>query len=54
MRPRPGTIYALNLANGKKMWSLSSGEPVLSSPVIANGVHYLGNGSYGVDAFGVR
>jgi outer membrane protein assembly factor BamB len=49
-----GTIYALNPPNGKKLWSLASGEPVLSSPVIANGVLFLGNGSYGIDAFGVR
>jgi uncharacterized protein YjbI with pentapeptide repeats/outer membrane protein assembly factor BamB len=49
-----GTIYALNPENGKKLWSLAYGEPVLSSPVVANGVLYLGNGSYGVDAFGVR
>jgi uncharacterized protein YjbI with pentapeptide repeats/outer membrane protein assembly factor BamB len=49
-----GTIYALNAESGKKLWSLAYGEPVLSSPVVANGVLYLGNGSYGIDAFGVR
>jgi eukaryotic-like serine/threonine-protein kinase len=49
-----GTIYAMNAGTGKKLWSLDYGEPVLSSPVVANGVLYLGNGSYGIDAFGVR
>jgi uncharacterized protein YjbI with pentapeptide repeats/outer membrane protein assembly factor BamB len=49
-----GTIYALNAGTGKKLWSLDYGEPVLSSPVVANGLLYLGNGSYGIDAFGVR
>jgi uncharacterized protein YjbI with pentapeptide repeats/outer membrane protein assembly factor BamB len=49
-----GTIYALNAESGKKLWSLAYGEPVLSSPVVANGVLYLGNGSGGIDAFGVR
>lgn len=49
-----GAIYAVNAKTGKKLWSLAYGEPVLSSPVIANGVLYLGNGSFGIDAFSIR
>ena len=40
---RPVTVYALNANTGVKLWSYATGEPLGSSPAVANGVVYIGS-----------
>jgi eukaryotic-like serine/threonine-protein kinase len=39
-----GKVYALNAATGTLKWSLKTDGPIRSSPVVANGVVYVGSG----------
>ena len=43
--------YAFNAATGKKLWSHSIGNTLQSTPVVANGMLYLGTGTGGITAF---
>jgi outer membrane protein assembly factor BamB len=36
-------VYALNAATGTRLWSYTTGGPVLSSPAVANGIVYVGS-----------
>jgi outer membrane protein assembly factor BamB len=38
-----GTVYALNVNTGAKLWSFATGSSVISSPAVANGVVYVGS-----------
>ena len=38
-----GNVYALNASTGAKLWSYTTGNPVNSSPAVANGVVYIGS-----------
>ena len=42
---RDGTVLALNKATGKLEWSFDVGFGVYSSPVILDGVLYIGSGN---------
>ena len=37
-----GNVYALNAANGAKIWNYDTGVYILSSPAVANGIVYIG------------
>jgi len=41
-----GSVYALNATTGTKLWSFTIGHYVYSSPAVANGVVYVGDGNY--------
>jgi uncharacterized protein YjbI with pentapeptide repeats/outer membrane protein assembly factor BamB len=43
--------YAFNAATGKKLWSYSIGNTLQSTPVVANGMLYIGTGTGGITAF---
>jgi uncharacterized protein YjbI with pentapeptide repeats/outer membrane protein assembly factor BamB len=43
--------YAFNAATGKRLWSNSIGNTLQSTPVVANGMLYLGTGTGGITAF---
>jgi hypothetical protein len=45
-----GTIYAVDRASGKERWRYQSGRRIFSSPVIGDGVLYVGNDDGGVYA----
>ena len=47
---RDRNVYALNAANGAKVWNYTTGDAVDSSPAVANGVVYVGSGDYKVYA----
>ena len=36
-------MYALNASTGAKLWSYTTGNSVLCSPAVANGVVYIGS-----------
>ena len=36
-------LYAFNAANGKLLWSASTGNAIISSPAVANGIVYIGS-----------
>src|SRR4051812_10822551 len=38
-----GNVYALDLANGKKVWSFKTAGPVESSPLVLNGKVFVGS-----------
>ena len=44
----------LNLANGKKVWSFEIGEPIVSSPAVAQGMIVIGCDDGSVYAFGEK
>lgn len=46
-----GVIYALNATNGKQVWNQSSFSPNAASPVVANGIVYMGVDDKFVHAF---
>ena len=46
-------MYALSAANGALLWKYTTGSIILSSPIVANGVVYIGssdNNLYALDA----
>lgn len=43
--PNNGTMYALNAANGKVLWSFDSGGACSAGPAIADGVVFWGSGT---------
>ena len=48
-----GSVYALDLATGKRLWSFGTGESIESSPLALNGAVYVGSGDgklYALDA----
>lgn len=45
---------AFNATTGKKLWSYSVGHTLQSTPVVANGLLYIGTGTGGIDAFGLK
>lgn len=47
-----GNIYALNAFNGDLVWSYETGDMVVSSPSVANGVVYAGSYDHMVYAIG--
>ncbi len=51
-RTDSGNFYAFNATTGAIIWSYKTGEAVLSSPAIANGVVYVGSNDGKVYAFG--
>jgi polyvinyl alcohol dehydrogenase (cytochrome) len=48
----PGTMYALNAANGSTLWTFASGGSVNAGAAIVDGTVYWGSG-YGVPGFGL-
>jgi outer membrane protein assembly factor BamB len=48
-----GHVYALKADTGAKLWSFDTGNFVVSSPAVANGVVYVGSngGTVGYDAY---
>ena len=38
-----GNVYALNAANGAKLWNYTTGSEVYSSPAVVDGVVYIGS-----------
>ncbi|MGQ0603489.1 MAG: outer membrane protein assembly factor BamB family protein, partial [Anaerolineales bacterium] len=38
-----GTLFSLELANGKLRWKLKSAGPITSSPTVANDVVFVGS-----------
>ncbi len=47
-----GKIYALNSADGSFVWSYQTGDWVVSSPAVVNGVLYVGSYDHFVYAIG--
>ena len=48
-----GSVYAVELATGKKVWSFKTGDAVESSPLVRNGTVYIGSNDaqlYALDA----
>lgn len=48
-----GDVYALNAASGANLWSFHTGNQVFASPVVVNGVVYVGSGDGKMYAFGL-
>ena len=48
-----GFLYALDASTGKLFWRFNTGESLLASPVVADGVVYIGNirGVFALDAY---
>lgn len=49
-----GTTDWVHWQTGARLWSYSSGSTLQTSPVVANGMLYIGTGDGGVAAFGLR
>jgi outer membrane protein assembly factor BamB len=49
-----GNVYALNAKTGAKLWSYTTPNPVGSSPVVANGMVYIGSDDDKVYTFGLK
>jgi serine/threonine-protein kinase len=47
-------VYALNAKTGAKLWSYATGNLVESSPVVVNGMVYVGSDDHNVYAFGLN
>jgi outer membrane protein assembly factor BamB len=47
-----GRVYALNASAGAFVWSYTTGDWVVSSPAVANGMIYVGSYDHQVYAFG--
>ena len=47
-----GSIYALKVGNGDKIWSYSTGGGIMGCPAVANGIVYVGSGDGYLYAFG--
>jgi outer membrane protein assembly factor BamB len=47
-----GKLYLLNLANGQELWSYSIGSPIISSPIVSDGMVFVGANDGNVYAFG--
>ncbi|TRZ48138.1 MAG: hypothetical protein D4S01_10915, partial [Dehalococcoidia bacterium] len=45
-------FYALNATTGAYIWSYKTGDMVVSSPAVANGIVYVGSYDHLVYAFG--
>ena len=43
LTPPDGHVYALNAANGAKIWSYTTGNTDSSSPAVVNGVVFVGS-----------
>ena len=48
-----GTLSAFNAGTGARLWSTSTGAAAASSPVVANGVVYVGDANGNLDGFSV-
>jgi outer membrane protein assembly factor BamB len=46
-----GVAYAFNATTGAQLWSYQAGNTLQATPVIANGIVYIGTRSGGVEAF---
>jgi len=46
-----GRLYLLRLSDGKQVWSYEIGQPVTSSPAVANGMVVVGSDDGYVYAF---
>jgi outer membrane protein assembly factor BamB len=51
-RPVGGSIYAFNVTSGSLLWSYEANETDGSSPVVANGLVYIGSSDGKLYAFG--
>jgi outer membrane protein assembly factor BamB len=47
-------VYALNAKTGRKLWRYAAGSGVGTSPVVANGMMYVGSDGGKVYAFGLK
>ena len=47
---KPGGVHVLDRATGRRLWSYATGGPILSSPVVADGVIMVGSDDGGVYA----
>jgi eukaryotic-like serine/threonine-protein kinase len=47
-------VAALSAATGKRLWSYQAGNSLQTTPVVANGIVYIGTGDGGVEAFAPR
>jgi outer membrane protein assembly factor BamB len=47
-------VYALNARTGAKLWSYKTGSYVDASPVVVNGMVYIGSYDRKVYAFGLK
>ena len=47
-----GNLYALHAGTGARLWSIATGNPLYSPPVIVNGAVYIRGGFGGVLGFG--
>ena len=36
-------VYALDIATGEKIWSFDTGDAISASPVVANGLVFIGS-----------
>lgn len=46
-----GTLYAVDVASGKPLWTAATKDAILSSPAVADGVVYVGSNDDAVYAF---
>ncbi len=49
-----GYLYALDFADGKKVWSFAAGAPITGSPAVGEGRLVIGAGDGGIYCFGAR
>ena len=49
-----GRVYVVSLANGKQIWNYEIGQPVESSPAVADGRFVVGANDGGVYCFGAK
>ena len=49
-----GAAYAFNGKTGAQLWTYQAGDALQATPVIANGIVYIGTRSGGVEAFAAR
>ena len=49
-----GPPYALNAKTGAQLWSYPAGNGLQATPVVANGIVYIGTRTGGVEAFAPR
>jgi uncharacterized protein YjbI with pentapeptide repeats/outer membrane protein assembly factor BamB len=49
-----GAAYAFNASTGMQLWSYRAGNTLQATPVIANGIVYIGTRSGGMEAFAAR
>ena len=41
-----GSLYCLDMRTGRKRWQFRTGGPITGTPVIANGVVYIGSNDH--------